>query len=84
MTQDQYGFIWIGTYDGLDRYDGSEFKAFSNDLNDPRSLCNNHIKALVAVRERIYVGTEKGLTYLDNGDLKFHPLYLQAKGKPPI
>ena len=80
MTQDQYGFIWIGTYDGLDRYDGSEFKAFSNDLNDPRSLCNNHIKALVAVRERIYVGTEKGLTYLDNGDLKFHPLYLQAKG----
>ena len=38
ITQDQSGFLWIGTWDGLVRYDGSEFKVYRHDPNDSTSL----------------------------------------------
>jgi ligand-binding sensor domain-containing protein len=34
ILQDSYGFIWIGTADGLNRYDGFEFKVYKNDPAD--------------------------------------------------
>jgi ligand-binding sensor domain-containing protein len=38
VIQDSYGFIWIGTADGLNRYDGYEFKVYKNDPADSMSL----------------------------------------------
>ena len=38
IMQDSYGFIWIGTADGLNRYDGYEFKVYKNDPADSMSL----------------------------------------------
>jgi serine phosphatase RsbU (regulator of sigma subunit)/ligand-binding sensor domain-containing protein len=38
ILQDSYGFIWIGTADGLNRYDGFEFKVYKNDPADSMSL----------------------------------------------
>jgi len=38
VMQDSYGFIWIGTADGLNRYDGYEFKVYKNDPADSMSL----------------------------------------------
>ena len=38
ITQDQNGFIWIGTEDGLNRYDGYNFKVFKNIPGDTTSL----------------------------------------------
>jgi signal transduction histidine kinase/ligand-binding sensor domain-containing protein/AraC-like DNA-binding protein/ActR/RegA family two-component response regulator len=75
VTQDQNGFMWIGTYDGLNRYDGSEFKKFRNVWGDKTSLLNNHIKAVNAAGNRIFVGTEKGLMFYDYTDAQFHVLY---------
>ncbi len=43
ISQDHYGFMWFGTYDGLSRYDGYEFKVFRNRLNDSTSLPHNYI-----------------------------------------
>ena len=82
ILQDQYGFTWLGTYDGLNRYDGAEFKIFRNTIGDANSLCNNHIKALLQSGNRIYVATEKGLMFLDNGNLSLHQLYyINYKGE---
>ena len=39
--QDSYGFIWLGTSDGLNRYDGRGNKVYRNVLNDKFSLENN-------------------------------------------
>jgi signal transduction histidine kinase/ligand-binding sensor domain-containing protein/CheY-like chemotaxis protein len=75
ITQDSYGFMWMGTYDGLNRYDGYEFKNFRNVFEDKGSLINNHIKAIKAVADRVYVGTEKGLMFFDYSDSRFHSLY---------
>ena len=44
--QDSYGFIWLGTSDGLNRYDGRGNKVYRNVLNDKFSLENNFVEAL--------------------------------------
>ncbi len=46
MLQDNKGFLWFGTQDGLNRYDGIKFKIIKNDPNDINSLSSNCITAL--------------------------------------
>ena len=43
ILQDSKGFMWFGTQDGLNKYDGYTFKIFKNDPADPASLANNFI-----------------------------------------
>lgn len=47
MLQDSQGFIWVGTQDGLNRYDGYEFKVFRHQAGDPNSLPDNDVTALL-------------------------------------
>lgn len=72
LLQDNYGFMWMGTYDGLNRYDGYGFKIFRNKWQDSTSLINNHV---VAIKENdahsIWVGTLKGLSIFDYHTLTF-------------
>jgi len=44
VLQDYQGFIWISTREGLNRYDGYDFKVYQNDPIDSLSLSNNHIR----------------------------------------
>ncbi|HSW56544.1 MAG TPA: two-component regulator propeller domain-containing protein [Ignavibacteriaceae bacterium] len=46
VIQDRIGFLWIGTYDGLNRYDGYEFKIYKNIPEDSTSISDNMIRAL--------------------------------------
>ncbi len=46
IIQDSRGFLWIGTYDGLNRYDGYEFKVYKNVPEDSTSISDNMIRAL--------------------------------------
>ncbi len=46
IIQDRSGFMWFGTQDGLNRFDGYEFKVYRNDPNDPRSLPGNYVYCL--------------------------------------
>jgi ligand-binding sensor domain-containing protein/signal transduction histidine kinase len=43
IIQDKMGFMWIGTHDGLNRFDGYEFIQFRNQRNNPNSISNNFI-----------------------------------------
>ena len=61
MLQDHKGFIWIGTKDGLNRYDGYEFITYKYDQNDPNSLSNNEIICLENENnEFLWIGTRSG------------------------
>jgi len=61
MIQDTRGFMWFGTGDGLNRYDGYGFVVYKNDLDDPLSLSNNTINALCEDQAgRLWVGTFGG------------------------
>ncbi|MFN8348767.1 MAG: two-component regulator propeller domain-containing protein [Spirosomataceae bacterium] len=61
LIQDRQGFLWIGTKDGLNRYDGYHFKVFTNDTYTPHSISGNTVTALFEDHHgRLWVGTEKG------------------------
>lgn len=66
QLQDHEGYLWFGTQDGLNRYDGYEFRTFRSDPNQPGSLAGNRIYALFEDRERtLWVGTNTGLSRYD-------------------
>lgn len=47
ILQDRRGFMWFGTRDGLNRYDGNTFVVYKNNPNDPASLSSNFIQDLI-------------------------------------
>ncbi|MCU0404037.1 MAG: hypothetical protein MUE99_05760 [Chitinophagaceae bacterium] len=65
FLQDSYGFIWIGTYDGLNRYDGFNVLNYSHKTNNSESLSSNRILCLFEdSKKRIWIGTDgSGLNY---------------------
>ncbi len=66
IIQDKYGFIWIGTQDGLNRFDGSNFKVFKNVPKESTSLSDNFVQSLYKDHdEQIWIGTELGLDKYD-------------------
>ena len=61
-VQDEDGFMWFGTKDGLNRFDGTTFKIFRNDTEDSLSLGDNFIRSLYLDKsESLYIGTRSGL-----------------------
>ena len=66
MLQDRQGFMWFGTMDGLNFFDGYGFLVFKNDPTDPESLVHNSVRALAEDRAgRLWVGTSGGLDLFD-------------------
>ncbi len=62
ILQDSYGFLWIGTLDGLNKYDGYEFKEYRCVEEIANTLSNNSITAIIEDRERnLWIGTSDGL-----------------------
>ncbi|MBP2833223.1 response regulator [Aquimarina sp. U1-2] len=63
LAQDQLGQMWIGTRDGLNKYDGEEITFYKNNPNDTTSLSNNDILCIKEDSEGlIWVGTHNGLS----------------------
>jgi signal transduction histidine kinase/ligand-binding sensor domain-containing protein/ActR/RegA family two-component response regulator len=59
--QDSRGFMWFGTREGLDRYDGYSFTVYKNKGGDDRSLSNNVVNAIVEdARGYLWIGTWGG------------------------
>lgn len=67
MEQSSPGFIWMGTDDGLVRYDGYEFRTYRWSMEDSLSLANNIVNALLYDYDEdcLYVGTDAGVSIYD-------------------
>ncbi|MEX0647596.1 MAG: two-component regulator propeller domain-containing protein [Balneolaceae bacterium] len=66
LLQDSKGYVWVATGYGLNRFDGSHFRAYYED----QGLADNKLYALFEdSRERLWIGTERGVSVLENDTL---------------
>ncbi len=66
LYQDAQGFVWIGTANGLNRYDGIGFKIFSRQTVQAQSLADNSINSICQdASGSLWIGTRKGLSHLN-------------------
>lgn len=71
LDRDRQGYLWVGTFDGVARYDGVGFRTWRHDPGDPASLPGNLVQAVhVDARDRVWVATENGGLSVMEGDRK--------------
>ena len=58
FVKDELGFIWIGTEDGLNRFDGKNLKVYRHNEKNGNSISDNNIFALLATENYIWIGNE--------------------------
>jgi ligand-binding sensor domain-containing protein/two-component sensor histidine kinase len=72
ILQDRYGFMWFGTKEGLNRYDGYHFKVFRNVPGDSSTISNNYVQWVYEDQAgRLWAGTVSGLNLFDRGSETF-------------
>lgn len=82
IYQDHNGFMWFGTYDGLNRYDGYDFKIFRNNFKNNQSLINNWINAISEdANGNLWIGTRQGACIYQPLSNKFFPVYYYTNSK---
>lgn len=83
VFQDSKGFMWVGTEDGLNQYDGYHFKIYKNEPGNTRSISSNLIYTIYEDRQgMLWVGTEGGgLNRFDRATQQFIH-YRHQPGEP--
>lgn len=80
VLQDSRGFMWFGTENGLNRFDGYTFVSYRNIPRNENSLINNYVYFLVEDdNQSLWIGTERGVCTLDLRNNQFHPFALQTE-----
>jgi len=75
VSIDKNGYLWIGTVDGLNVYDGYAVTSFKKETN-PEIASNNVIHLTCDSKNRLWLGTNDGITWMDE-NRKFHRVILQ-------
>ena len=67
IIQDGEGFMWFGTQDGLNKFDGYEFTVFKHQVEDSTTLSNSFINCTyLDALKRLWIGTNSGISIYDN------------------
>jgi len=82
IAQDPFGFLWFGTRDGLNVYNGYDFTVFKHQSADPHSISSNDIQCLFRDSNgTMWIGTkERGLNRYDSYTGRFNH-YLRTRGE---
>ena len=79
IFQDSEGYIWFGTRNGANRYDGYEFKVYQNEVNNPASISDNYIRKISEDKDKnIWIGTSNGVNCIDYRTQQISRFYPQA------
>lgn len=83
VVQDSRGFWWIGTDNGLQRFDGHHFRTYRHRRKEPGALPHDQIETLFFDREqRLWVLTARGLCRYDETTDRFGPVLIANTGHP--
>ncbi len=83
VLQDEQGFIWIGTNNGLQRFDGQRYLGFRHQKNDPSSIPHNYITQLLFdQKNRLWILTGDGkLGIFDTKKMTWQPVTVKVKNE---
>ena len=83
IVQDSKGFMWFGTHDGLNRYDGYNFTVFKNEKDNPKSISGNIIYSILKTKDNtLWIGTNgDGLNKFDS-DKETFSHYKHSENNP--
>lgn len=87
IAQDAHGFMWFGTHDGLNRFDGYKITVFKHHPADSNSISHNTVWALMCDRKgNLWIGTEKGVNCYKPYSNRFslHPLSPETNQIAPV
>lgn len=85
VLQDSRGFMWFGTENGLNRFDGYTFTAYRNTPRNENSLINNYVYCLIEDGDQtLWIGTERGVCTFDLGKDGFNPFILKTEKGIPV
>ena len=80
IQQTKNGLLWVGTRNGLNLYNGFEFKIYSHSLLDATSISNNYIHVILEENDSLlWVGTENGLNLFNLGTQQFTNFFSDKK-----
>ena len=72
IYKDTKGFIWFGTNNGLNRFDGYKFEVFQQNISDTTSITDNDINAITSDKYgNLWIGTGGGVCILNCETFKF-------------
>lgn len=85
ICQDRYGYIWIGTEYGLNKFDGYRFTQYLSHPTDSTTISNNEITTLFVDSEgQLWVGMSKGLARYDYKNNNFIRYPFESQYKPRV
>ncbi|MEN0050051.1 MAG: two-component regulator propeller domain-containing protein [Bacteroidota bacterium] len=81
IHQDREGFLWLGTKNGLNRYDGRQFEVFTHNIDDPYSISNDWATSMVEEGDFLVIGTRgTHLNLFHKQTKKFYRIPLDVEG----
>lgn len=82
IVKDPIGFMWIGTANGLSRWDGITTKVFEHNPQDSTSISGNYIASgalcLDVSTNSLIIGTENGISFFDLGNSTFRNIFINT------
>ena len=85
VCQDRYGYIWIGTEYGLNKFDGYRYTTYFHSRTDSTTISDNEVSSLFVDREgRLWVGCSRGLVRYDYSTNSFHRFTFPDNRMPRI
>lgn len=83
IFEDSEHTMWIGTWDGLNSFNGRDIQTFKYSKNDPNSISNNIIRQIIEYKKHLWIATDNGINKLDKRTHHITRYYLQGSNKIP-
>ena len=85
ICQDRYGFVWVGTEYGLNRFDGYRFYSYTHSRTDSMTITDNEVSMLFVDHEgQLWVGCSKGLARYDYASDRFQRYPFPERRQPRV